>query len=97
MNRDEGISLNPKYDARGPFAVTSTNDLTHFAWGDSRAGQPEVPVQDVYFTSLVHKLPEEGDGRDGISATSVVFGTGIGLLLGGIVFFVLSRRWRARA
>ena len=97
MNRDEGISLNPKYDARGPFAVASTNDLTHFAWGDSRAGQPEVPVQDVYFTSLVHKLPEEGDGSDGISATSVVFGTGIGLLLGGVVFFALSRRWRARA
>ncbi|MDQ4070276.1 MAG: glycoside hydrolase [Actinomycetota bacterium] len=93
MNRDEGISLNPKYDARGPFAVASTDALAHFAWGDSRAGRPAVPLQDVYFTSVMHELPREEDGGAGIRASSVALGMGIGLLIGGVVLFALSRRW----
>ena len=97
MNRDEGISVNPKYDARGPFAVASTDEVAHFAWGDSRAGSPGVPIQDVYFTSVLHELPEADDGGGGaIRATSVVLGTGIGLLLGGVIVFVLSLRFRGR-
>lgn len=94
MNRDEGISVNPKYDARGPFAVAATDDATHFAWGDSRAGNPVVPLQDVYFTSVQHEFPEDDDDG-GIQMASVVLGSGIGLLVGGAVLFALSRRWRA--
>lgn len=95
MNRDEGISVNPKYDARGPFAVVATDDVTHFAWGDSRAGSPVVPLQDVYFTSVLHELPKDDGDTGGVQATSLVLGTGIGLLLGGAVLFALSRRWRS--
>lgn len=96
MNRDEGIALNPKYDARGPFAVAAANDLTHFAWGDSRAGAPAVPLQDVYFTSVLHEPGKEQDGDAGIDASSVALGAGMGLLVGGLVLFVLSRRGRGR-
>jgi len=93
MNRDEGISLNPKYDARGPFAVASTDRAAHFAWGDSRAGRPVVPLQDVYFTSVLHEPP--GEEADGVDASSLGLGTGVGLLLGGVALLGLSR-WRGR-
>lgn len=95
MNRDEGFSVNPKYDPRGPMAVASTNEVTYVAWPDSRAGRPQAPTQDTYFTTILHEEVldvEEG----GVKASSVVLGVGIGVLATGLLVFLVSLLLRGR-
>src|SRR5204862_6846070 len=35
-------------DMRAPPGVASTNELTIFAWDDTRQGTPDNPLQDIY-------------------------------------------------
>ena len=95
MNRDEGFSVNPKYDPRGPMAVAATNAVTYVAWPDSRAGRPLVPVQDTYVGTVIHELEDQDD--EGVDVRSLVLGTSIGVLAAGILAFVFMLRLRARA
>jgi hypothetical protein len=95
MNRDEGFSVNPRYDPRGPMAVAATDATTHIAWPDSRAGRTLLPVQDTYVAAVIHDLEDEGEG--GVDRSSLVLGVSIGLLLAGLLVFVVLVRTRVRS
>ena len=94
MNRDEGFSVNPKYDPRGPMAVAAANAVTYVAWPDSRAGRPLVPVQDTYVGTVIHELEDQDD--KGVDVRSLVLGTSTGVLAAGVLAFVFMLRVRAR-
>ena len=95
MNRDEGFTMNPKYDARAPMGLASSSTAAHVTWPDSGAGRPNVPVGDVYLAAVLHGPPVVEDD-DGIDARSVVFGAAIGVAAAGLVVFVLSMTARRR-
>ena len=93
MNRDEGFSVNPKYDPRGPMGVAATDTVTYVAWPDSRAGRPLVPVQDTYVGTVIHELEEDDD--ETVDVSSVILGTSIGILAAGILALAIILRLRA--
>lgn len=98
MNRDEGHTMNPRYDARAPMGLASTNTAAYVSWPDSRAGRPAMPVNDVYFAAVLHE-PDTADD-DGVKVSSVVLGGTIGLAAAGLLLFVpalLTRRRRTAA
>ena len=93
MNRDEGHTMNPKYDARAPMGLASTETGAYVSWPDSRAGHPAMPVNDVYFAAVLHE-PEAPD--DGLKLSSAMLGGAVGLVGAGLVFFGLSLLTRRR-
>jgi hypothetical protein len=96
MNRDEGFSVNPKYDARGPLGVAATDDVAYIAWPDSRAGNPLVPVQDTYVATVLHALEPVRSSSEA-NTLSVLMGAGIGLAVAGLAALILVPRLRPRS
>jgi hypothetical protein len=95
MNRDEGHTMNPRYDARAPMGLASTESAAYITWPDSRAGHPVMPVNDVYFAAVLHDTVAVDDD-DGVERSSVMLGGAIGLVGTGLVLFVLSMLSRRR-
>jgi hypothetical protein len=91
MNQNEGYVLNLAYDLRGPIGVASTDDVAHVAWSDSRAGRVELPAEDVYVASLVHRAAEEDPS---VRPLSVALGAAIGLAVAGLAALVAVRASR---
>jgi len=90
MNQNEGYSVNPGYGAIGPMGLASTNDAVAVAWADSRRGRPEVPVEDAYFASIIHRTPGVASSHRpatfALGAASGLAVAGLGALLAvGIV------------
>lgn len=56
MNRKAGFTTNDQV-LFGPMGIASTDETAYVAWADSRAGTPDKPVEDTYFTSLVFQAP----------------------------------------
>lgn len=96
MNRQEGFSFTP-YDARGPMGVASTDTAAHITWGDSRAGNPVSPVQDTYFASVIHSVDSDEGSSSGVKVSFAALGSGITLLVGGLIVFLVALRGRNRS
>ncbi len=95
MNRDEGHTMNPRYDARAPMGLASTEGAAYVSWPDSRAGHPLMPVNDVYFAAVLHE-PEVIADDDGVKVSSAVLGGAIGVVAAGVVLLALSLVTRRR-
>ena len=94
MNKNEGYTMHFNYDQSGPLSLVALDDVTHVAWADSRRGRPEVPTEDVYFTSLVRD--KSGDDRLGRPATFSL-GAASGVLVAGLALLIVSSLVRRRS
>jgi hypothetical protein len=95
MNRDEGHAMNPKYDSRAPMGLASTSSAAYVSWPDSRAGLPTLPVDDVYFATVLH-APETVSTEKGVKLSSAVLGGAVGVVGAGLLLFALSLLTRRR-
>lgn len=96
MHRNEGYTLNSSYGLMGPMGVASTAGAAHFAWGDSRRGSIEMPVEDYYFTSVIYNS-EVLDAPKSKGAPAIAYfalGSAMMLALVGAGLLVVSRRIR---
>lgn len=92
MHRKAGYTTND-HVLFGPMGIAATDDVAYISWADSRAGTPDNPVEDVYFTSVVFDQP--GTGTSVSAWTWAFVGGAIALALAGLVLLgvlVTSRR-----
>lgn len=93
MDKNAGYTENSQYGQQSHAALAATNDVTYFAWSDSRAGTTANPVEDYYFTTAVHNTPSSSKTT---TWQGIVLGIAIGIVATGLVFVVvvlpLSRR-----
>jgi hypothetical protein len=91
MNRKAGFSTNDQI-LFGPMGIAATDEATYIAWGDSRAGTPEKPLEDAYFTTEIFGQPTTGEGTPrylwGLA------GAASGLAIGGLALIVSMARTR---
>lgn len=94
MHREDGYAMHPQHHLGGPLSVASTDDRAHVVWSDSRAGTPDEPAEDVYYTAVVHGEASTGPA---VSMGSLALG-GAGALAvaGGLLLLavMLSRGQR---
>jgi hypothetical protein len=93
MNRKAGFTTNDQV-LFGPMGIASTDDAAYIAWADSRAGTPDKPVEDVYFTSLVFAEPAAGGETSAVA--SALVGAAIALAVTGLVLIAALVRSRGR-
>ena len=94
MHQNEGYSFHRQYGLAGPVGIASTDAVAYVAWGDSRRGSLQFPVEDYYFATAVHdREAAEGTGAGGGSSTArdVVLGSVVTLVLAGLVLLAASR------
>ena len=83
MHRNEGYSFNSQYGLVGPVGIASTDTAAFVAWGDSRRGSIQSPVEDYYLATAVHERGSTGSGGDsGANAAR-------NIALGGVVTLVV--------
>jgi hypothetical protein len=100
MNKDEGYSFHSNYGLGGPVGIASTDAAALVAWGDSRRGSVQLPVEDYYFATAVHdrKALEAGAGAgDDNTARDVALGSVLTLVVAGLVLLVAARGVGRRA
>jgi hypothetical protein len=93
MNKNEGYSFHSNYGLGGPAGLASTDASALVAWGDSRRGSVQLPVEDYYFASAVHdrKALEAGaGGSDDHTARDVALGSVLTLVAAGLVLLIGS-------
>ncbi len=78
-------------DSHHNVGVASTEDATHFAWQDSRNGDPEAQAEDVYMAKLVHDSSADATGAGASRLLWTVVGAAATLVLAGIALVAASR------
>ncbi len=99
VDGDVGVTFNNQ-DIRGPIGVASTNDMTYFAWADSRAGGPDFDAEDTYFTRVRHAFGEPVTSAPAPGPSRILWslvGAGVALALGGVVLVAGTRMARRGA
>lgn len=74
--------------------IASTDAATYVAWGDSRRGSVQLPVEDYYFASAIHDREAlEGAGTSGgdNTARDIALGSVVTLVVAGLVLLLASR------
>jgi hypothetical protein len=94
MHRKAGYTTND-HVLFGPMGIASTDAVAYVAWADSRAGTPEKPVEDAYFTSLV--FDEPAAARDPSALAAGLVGGAIALAVCGLVLLVVLGASRRRS
>lgn len=86
MHRNEGYSLNNNAFLSGPMGIASQDHAAYITWADSRRGTVESPVEDFYFSQVIHG---EGDGGASVtgwpSAWTLILSLGLALVLTGVL------------
>ncbi|MGH9077638.1 MAG: sialidase family protein [Acidimicrobiales bacterium] len=90
MNKNGGYTESHSYGLEAHEAVSATNDVTYFAWSDSRNGTTTDPVEDYYFTTAVHSTPPVPR----TFGSGIGFGVAIGLLGAGVAIALIATRRR---
>lgn len=93
MHREDGYAMHPQYHLGGPISVASTRERAHVTWSDSRAGNPDEPAEDAYYTAAIHETRRE---RAGFSLGSFTLGSTAGLLVAGAVVLALALGMRRK-
>lgn len=89
INRKVGVWSNG-YDIRQPPGIASGDQLTTFAWDDTRLGDDLTQTQDIFSRSLQYAaLGGTGGGAPGYAAAAFA-----GLAVVGVILLALSRRRR---
>ncbi|MGH9226754.1 MAG: hypothetical protein ACRD2W_23870 [Acidimicrobiales bacterium] len=89
MHRNEGYSFNSQYGLVGPVGMASTDATAFVAWGDSRRGSTQLPVEDHYLASAVHDRDGPAEGGSGsntardVALGAVITLVAVGLFLAG--------------
>jgi hypothetical protein len=94
MNKNEGYSFHDNYGLGGPMGIASTDAAALVAWGDSRRGSIQLPVEDYYFTSAVHDrkaLAAGAGGGDDNTARDIALGSVVTLVVAGLVLLIAAR------
>ena len=94
MNKNEGYSFHSNYGLGGPAGIASTDTAALVAWGDSRRGSVQLPVEDYYFAEAVHDreaLEGGAAGGDDNTARDVVLGSVVTLVVAGLVLLIAAR------
>jgi len=94
MNRKAGFSTNDQI-LFGPMGIASTNESTYIAWGDSRAGTPDKPLEDAYFTTEIFSEPATSGGTP--RYLWALAGAAGGIAAAGLVLIVAMARSRREA
>lgn len=92
MNKNAGYTVSDSYGLQAHEAITSTNDITYFAWSDSRAGTTTDPVEDYYFTTAVHATP----AKPRSFGSGLAFGIALGVLGAGLILAIVVFALRGR-
>ncbi len=93
MNKNEGYSFHSNYGLGGPTGIASTDAAALVAWGDSRRGSIQLPVEDYYFAEAVHdrKALEGGaGGGDDNTARDIALGSVVTLVVAGLVLLIAA-------
>lgn len=83
---------------RGPVAVASTDDVTYFAWSDTRNATADTESQDVYFTRVRRQSADAVFRSSSSGSSSTVWaglGGGTALLLAGLVLTAVTFKQRS--
>lgn len=95
IDRSIGVYSN-NVDSKTNVGITSTNDLVHFAWQDSRNADRELQPEDIYAATLALKGVTNAASSSALPrwwALSAVLLLGLGL--GTAISWLLSRRTKA--
>ena len=92
MNQWEGLAMNPLYDLRGPVGVASTDEEAYVSWSDSRNGSFELPSEDVYMATVIHRVKATGNKESDVKLPSLLLGLAIGVVIAGVAVLALSAR-----
>ena len=92
MNKNEGYSYHSNYGLGGPVGLASTDTAAYVAWGDSRRGTIQLPVEDTYFASAVHdrSVIEGPSGGGSHTLRDAALGSVITLVVVGLVLVLGS-------
>ena len=74
--------------------IASTDAATYVAWGDSRRGSVQLPVEDYYFASAVHDgeaLASAGASGGNNTARHIALGSVVTLVVAGLVLLIAAR------
>jgi hypothetical protein len=93
MNRKAGFTTNDQI-LFGPMGIASTDDEAYIAWGDSRAGTPEKPVEDAYLSTVVYDTPSTDAGTS--PAVWALAGAAGALAVAGLLMVVVTAANRRR-
>ncbi|MGH9277230.1 MAG: exo-alpha-sialidase [Acidimicrobiales bacterium] len=93
MNRKAGFTTNDQV-LFGPMGVAATNRAVFVAWADSRAGTPEKPVEDTYFTAIEFAPPATGEST--AAWIWLLTGAAGGLTIAGLIVIGALARTRAK-
>lgn len=84
--------MHPQYHLGGPISVASTDEGAHVTWSDSRAGNPEEPAEDAYYTAVVHGASAPAGPT--LSVLPVAVGGFGGLVIAGVLLLVVGSQLR---
>ena len=91
VDRRIGVYAN-NYDVTGPPGLASTDDYAIFGWDDTRNGDAVTNTQDIYVGSVQYAAVSTG----GSTTLKYILAAVIGVLLVGVVLFVLAFVVRSR-
>lgn len=100
MHKNEGYSFHGNYGLGGPVGIASTDASALVAWGDSRRGSVQLPVEDYYFATAVHDrkaLEAASRGGDDNTARDIALGSVVTLVVAGLVLLIAARSVGGRA
>jgi hypothetical protein len=93
MNRKAGFTTNDQV-LFGPMGIASNDDEAYVAWGDSRSGTPDKPVEDAYFSAVVFEAPGTDAGTS--PAVWALAGAAGALAIAGLLMVLVTVANRRR-
>lgn len=94
ISAERGVTF-ANHDVIGSIGVASTEDAILLSWGDTRAGDELLDVEDAYFTQvrLTERAAEsDAAGTSGGRLAWAALGAAVALALAGAIMLLLARR-----